>query len=181
MFSFAQIKTLPRTLSFSEVKFYIFSISFVSLAVFVPWFFHQFHIAGARFLPMHFFVIIAAFLFGWRTGLVVGIFSPLIGYSIIHLPPIVVLPEILLELAFYGLIIGILRERKLNIWIILFSAMILGRLARLFFVLGLGLQTNPLNYFQISWPGMILQITLIPLAIFLLQKYIFDKADEKPF
>ena len=112
MFTFAQTKVLPRILSFSEAKFYVFSAFFVSLAVFTPWLAHQFHIAGPKFLPMHFFIIIAGFLFGWRTGLIVGIFSPLISYSITHLPPPALLPEIILELALYGLVIGILREKK---------------------------------------------------------------------
>lgn len=154
-------------------------MAFISLAVFIPWLTHQFHIAGARFLPMHFFVIIAGFLFGWRTGLVVGVFSPLVSYSITHLPPVIILPEITLELALYGLIIGILREKNLNVLVVLFSAMIIGRLARLFLVLGLGLETNPLNYFQISWPGIILQLTLIPLVILLFQRYIFDTGNAK--
>lgn len=179
MFTLAQTKVLPKVLSFSEVKFYILSATFVSLAVFVPWLTHQFHIAGPKFLPMHFFVIIAGFLFGWRTGLVVGIFSPLISYSITHLPPLALLPEITLELALYGLAIGILREKKLNIFIVLFSAMIFGRLARLLFALALGVETYPLHYFQISWPGIVLQIISIPIIIFLLQKYIFEKSNER--
>ena len=180
MFVFTQTRLLPKTLSFSEVKFYIFSLSFVGLAVFVPWLAHQFHIAGPKFLPMHFFVIIAAFLFGWRTGLIVGAFSPLISYGIVHLPSAVILPEVVLELSIYGLAIGLLREKNLNIFIVLFSAMIIGRLARLMFVLGLGVETNPFYYFQISWPGIILQLALIPFIIIFLQKYIFGKSNERP-
>jgi len=176
---FTQTKTLPKVLTFSEVKYYIFSITFVGLAVFVPWALHQFPLAGPKFLPMHFFVIIAGLLFGWRTGLMVGFLSPLMSYSITHMPPMAILSETTLELAIYGLAIGLLREKNLNIWVALFGAMILGRLARLLFVLGLGLQTNPLNYFQISWPGILLQIALVPLIIYLLQKFLLKKENEK--
>jgi len=170
---FTQTKALPKVLTFSQAKYYIFSVVFVASAVFFPWLAHQFHLAGPTFLPMHIFVLIAGFLFGWRTGLLVGILSPLLSYSITHMPPVAILAETTLEIAVYGLFIGLLREKKLNIWVALFSAMIFGRIARLLFVLGLGLETNPLWYFQISWPGIVLQITLIPVVIYLLQKFIF--------
>ena len=176
---FIQTKTLPKILTFSEVKYYVFSLTFVSLAVFVPWSCHQFHLAGPQFLPMHFFIIIAGFLFGWRTGLLVGLLSPLMSYSVTHLPPLAILPEVSLELGIYGLIIGFLREKNLNIWVALLGAMILGRLARLLLVLGMGLETNPLTYFQISWPGILLQLALIPVIIYLLQRFVFEKKNEK--
>jgi niacin transporter len=173
-----QTKTLPKVLSFSEAKYYIFSLTFVGLAVFTPWLCHQLNLAGAKFLPMHFFVMFAGFLFGWRTGLLVGVLSPLMSYSITHMPPMAILPEVILELGVYGLAIGLLREKKLNIWAALFGAMILGRLVRLLFVLGLGFETNPLWYFQISWPGIALQLASIPIIIYFLQKFLF-KENEK--
>jgi hypothetical protein len=37
---------------------------------------------------------------------------------------------------------------------------------------------NPLEYFQISWPGIVLQLVLIPLIIYLLQKSVFKKNEE---
>ncbi len=172
---FTQTKALPRILTFSEVKYYIFSAVFVGLAVITPTIFHQFHLAGPTFLPMHIFVLLAGILFGWRTGLLVGLLSPLMSYSITHMPPMAILPETMLELAVYGLAIGLLRERGLNILVALLGAMILGRLARLVFVLGLGLQTNPLQYFQMSWPGIVLQLALIPIVICLLQKFVLPK------
>lgn len=170
-----QARILPKILTFSEIKYYVFSLFFVGLAVFVPLTLHQFHLAGPKFLPMHFFVMISGFLFGWRTGLFVGVLSPLMSYSISHMPPLAILPETILELAFYGFIIGVLRERKFNIWISLFFAMILGRLARLLFVFILGFQTNPIEYFLVSWPGVVLQIIFIPFIIYLLQKSVFKK------
>jgi len=175
---FTQTKTLPKVLSFSETKYYIFSVTFIAAAVFFPWLCHQFNFAGAKFLPMHFFVMFAGFLFGWRTGLLVGVLTPLMSHSITHMPPMTILPEVILELGIYGLAIGLLREKKLNIWAALLGAMILGRLARFLFVLGMGFETNPWWYFQISWPGIALQLALIPVIIYLLQKFLFKK-DEK--
>jgi len=172
---FAQTKVLPRILTLSQVKYYIFSAVFTGLAVVTPTIFHQFNLAGPTFLPMHIFVLIAGLLFGWRTGLLVGLLSPLMSYSITHMPPLAILPETILELGVYGLAIGLLRERNLNIWVSLISAMVLGRLARLVFVLVFGLHTNFLQYLQMSWPGIALQLVLIPAVIYLLQKFLFKK------
>ncbi len=170
---FTQTKTLPRVLTFSEARYYIFSLVFIGLAVAAPSVFHQFNLAGAKFLPMHIFVLVAGLLFGWRTGVLVGVLSPLMSYGITHMPSMVILPEVVLELGIYGLAAGLLREKRLNIWAALLGAMVIGRLARLLFVLGFGLKTDPLYYFQISLPGILLQLALIPVAVYLLQKFFF--------
>jgi len=179
MITSTQTKALPRVLTFSEAKYYIFSITFVVSAVFFPWLAHQFHVAGPTYLPMHFFVMVAGFLFGWRTGLLVGVISPLLSYSLTHLPVIGILPQTIIELAIYGLVIGILREKKFNIWIALFSAMILGRLARILFIFVFSPQIDPWQFIKISLPGIILQILSIPLIIYLLQRFIFGIKNEK--
>ncbi|KKT76826.1 MAG: hypothetical protein UW73_C0036G0005 [Microgenomates group bacterium GW2011_GWB1_44_8] len=176
---FTQTKVLPKVLTFSTIKYYIFSAVFVGLAVATPTIFHQFNLAGPRFLPMHIFVLIAGLLFGWRTGLLVGLLSPLMSYSITHMPPMAILPETVLELSIYGLAIGLLRERNLNIWVSLISAMVLGRLARLVFVLAFGLHTNFWQYLQMSWPGIVLQLALIPAVIYLLQRFLFNKSETR--
>lgn len=168
-----QTKAFPRVLSFSQAKFYIFSLVFTGLSVLTPTIFHQFNLAGPRFLPMHIFVILAGLLFGWRAGLLVGVLSPLMSYGLTRMPAMAILPEVVLELGVYGLIAGLLAERKINIWISLLSAMILGRLARVLFVLISDSETSPLNYFQLGWPGMVLQLALIPLIVYLLQKFFF--------
>lgn len=170
-----QTKTLPKILTFGEIKYYIFSLTFTGLAVFVPWFLHNFTMAGSKFLPMHFFVMIAGFLFGWRTGLIVGAMSPLLSYSLTQMPAMAILPQVILELVVYGLAIGILRERKFNIWVSLFSAMILGRIARILFIFVLLPKADYFQFIKTSLPGMILQILLIPFAIYLLQKFVFEK------
>ncbi|MFA4998935.1 MAG: ECF transporter S component, partial [Candidatus Paceibacterota bacterium] len=111
METLTKVKSLPRLFAFSDAKLYVFSAVFTVSAVFFPWLLHQFNLAGPQFLPMHFFILIAGFLFGWRTGLVVGVLSPLMSYGITHMPSITILPEVILELAVYGLVIGILREK----------------------------------------------------------------------
>jgi len=160
---FTRTKSLPKVLTFGQAKYYIFSAVFVGLAVFVPWLTHQFHLAGPKFLPMHFFVLIAGFLLGWRVGLVTAVAGSLISYSLTHLPPMIILPQVIIEVAVYGFTIGILREKNINIWLALPLAMIFGRLARF-------AMAGSFGFIAISWPGIALQLILIPLVIFICSK-----------
>lgn len=171
-----QAKALPKVLTFGEVKYYIFSAVFVSLAVLVPWMAHQFHIAGQIFLPMHIFVLVAGFLFGWRTGLLVGVLSPILSYSLTQMPVAVLLPQVILELAVYGAAIGLLREKNVNIWVSLMGAMVLGRAARVLFILAFLPKMDPIQFAQISLPGIILQLALIPVVVYLIRKFLNKNA-----
>ena len=184
----------PLVLKYNNVRSYIFTAAFVSLAVLVPWVFHQFHLAGPTFLPMHIFVLMAGLLFGWRAGLAVGLLTPLASYAVSGMPVLTILPQVLIELSAYGLIAGILRE-KYNlraIWSLL-GAMIGGRLALLlallviYLVAGesyspLGLETSPFVAFSSvikqGWPGVVIQLVSIPALIWLAGKLAAKNGEE---
>lgn len=169
-----QTKALPEILSFTELRYYIFSAVFIASAVALPWLAHQFSFAGPQWLPMHYFVLIAGYLLGWQVGLAVGLFSVILSFSAIHMPAATILPQVILELAVYGLTIGILRQKNLNIFVSLASAMILGRLARAVYIFFFT-KMSASAFVAMSWKGIILQIILIPAIILLLQKYVFKK------
>ena len=177
---------LPLVLKYTGVRSYIFPSVFVLLSVASPWVFHQFHLAGPTFLPMHIFVFVAGLLFGWRTGLVVGLLTPLTSYAASGMPALQVLPQIVVELSVYGLVAGILREKfdLLVIWSLL-VAMVAGRLALCIgaivthFTIGtlyspLGLEANHFlvvwSVIKQGWPGIVMQLALIPAIIWLVGK-----------
>lgn len=176
----------PIILRYTDVRSYIFTGVFVLLSVAVPLVFHQFHLAGATYLPMHIFVLVAGLLFGWRAGLIVGFFTPLASYAVSGMPVLQVLPQIVIELSVYGLIAGILRE-KFNLRLIwsLLGAMVAGRLALslgvlvIYLVIGkvyspLGLEANPFlvvwSVIKQGWPGIVIQLASIPAVIWLVGK-----------
>ena len=173
-------------LKYTDIRSYILTFVFVLLSVLVPWAFHQFHLAGPTFLPMHIFVLLAGLLFGWRAGLIVGLLTPFASNIISGVPVLGILPQIAVELSAYGLVAGVLRE-KLNLRVIwsLLGAMIGGRLALFFsmlliyLILGesyspLGVETSPiLSLWSVviqSWPGIVIQLGSIPIAIWLMGK-----------
>ncbi len=178
---------LSIILKYTDIRSYVLTFVFVLLDVLAPWVFHQFHLAGATFLPMHIFVLIAGLIFGWRAGLIVGLLSPLASYTISGMPVLQILPQIVAELSAYGLIAGILRE-KCNLRLIwsLLGAMIGGRFALflatliIYLVVGefyspLGLEANPFlvvsSMVKLGWPGIIIQLVLVPIVIWLMEKF----------
>jgi len=177
----------PVVLRYSDIRSYVITFVFVLLSVLVPWAFHQFHLAGATFLPMHVFVLVAGLLFGWRAGLIVGLLTPLASNVISGMPVLQILPQIIVELSTYGFVAGVLRE-KLNLRVIwsLLGAMIAGRLTLFlvvlitYLVLGecyspLGVETSPVlslwSVIRQGWPGIAIQLISIPTAVWLLAKF----------
>jgi len=181
----AVAKTMPLStvLNYVDLRSYVFTMVFVALGVSTPWVFHQFHLAGATFLPMHIFLLTAGLLFGWRAGLIIGLLTPLASYAVSGMPVLAVLPQITIELMAYGLIAGLLRE-KFNLkmaWCLL-GAMIGGRLALVIAVTiiyaisggsysPLGAEANPLfvlgSVVKQGWPGIVIQLVSVPLLVIL--------------
>jgi hypothetical protein len=174
-------RPLPLSLRFTDVRTYLFIAAFVVLSVLVPWIFHQFHLAGATYLPMHFFIFVAALAGGWQTGAIVGLLTPFASYAVSGMPALTVLPQIAVEVTAYGLVAGLLRQKlNLNVVWSLLGAMVAGRVALLIAVFlvqaitgnvysPLGPSATPLdavgNTIAQSWPGMLAQVVLIP-AVF---------------
>jgi len=173
-------RPVPLTMRLADINTYVIIAVFVALSVAVPWAFHQFQLAGATYLPMHFFVFVAALTCGWQAGVIVGLLTPFASYAVSGMPALTVLPQIAVEVTFYGLIAGLLRQ-KLNLrvfWSVL-GAMVGGRLFLLiavYLVLAItGKVYSPLgpaatppeavwHTIALSWPGLLAQIILIPAA-----------------
>ena len=174
---------LPLTLKLTDARTYAVIAVFTVLSVLTPWVFHQFHLAGATYLPMHFFIFAAALGFGWRAGLLVGLLTPFASYAISGMPALTILPQVAVEVAVYGMLAGVLRHKfNLRVGWALLGAMVGGRIALLVAVIAvqfvsgnvyspLGAEASPYaavwNTVQQSWPGMLLLLALIPAAFWI--------------
>jgi len=121
---------------------------------------------GAAFLPMQIPVFIAGFLAGPVVGIAAGIFSPLISHAIVGMPSSIILPYMMIELAGYGLIAGLLCNVKMPFIVKLLIAQIAGRAFR----------AAALMSFPAIWeitiigvPGILLQWAFIPLLMYRLE------------
>lgn len=162
-----------------------FSALFVALAVALPWVAHQFNMAGPVFLPMHIFVLVAGLTLGWQAGLTVGILTPLISYLTSGMPMLPILPQVVVEVALYGLIAGLLRSKlKMNVYVSLVLALLLGRIG---LFIGITLFnhaiTNQLaavwGSVAVGWPGIVIQLVTVPALAVGVSRYL-NKFSQPP-
>lgn len=165
----------------SKTRYITHIALYLALAVLLPVGFHAFGLLGRVFLPMHIPVLLAGFLVGPFAGLIVGVLAPGISFLMTGMPPTYAVPLMTMELAIYGLIAGIAYKRlKLNIYVALLAAVILGRLmfGLGLLVLGMFMQLpySAAVFFSTSGaivaglPGIIVQIVLIPIIVAALRR-----------
>lgn len=156
------------TLALSGIRAITFQVLLIAAAVILP---VVSHLSGApvRFLlPMHWPVILAGLVYGWRAGILTGVLAPVVSYVLSGFPLPNILPSMMVELLTYGLVTGLLRELvRLNPFFSVAIALVLGRFVFVLSVLlGNSVATNHLEYFQAALtPGIIaaiLQIALLP-------------------
>jgi hypothetical protein len=156
------------------LKQIMFIVIFTVLSVALPSFCHQFNLAGQAFLPMHFFVLMAGLLFGWRVGLMTGLLTPLVSFATSGLPIASILPAVTLEVMAYGFFAGLLREKKMDLWLAFILALVFGKTV-LFFSAWILMPVNPASYLytaiKTGLTGILLQLALLPLLVKTVQKY----------
>ena len=139
---------------------------------------------GSMLLPMHLPVLLCGFVCGWKWGLAVGFILPILRSLLFSMPPMV--PTALamaFELAAYGAASGLcyhlLAGKKGRVILSLVIAMVAGRLVW-------GLVSIPIyamftdktftlaafwaGGFVNAWPGILLQMVLIPAIVLALEK-----------
>lgn len=167
--------------AFSTKKLVIAAVC-VALCVVLPMAFHAIPNVGSIFSPMHIPVLLCGLVCGPLYGLLCGVIGPLLSSLITGMPPFVYLPGMLIELAVYGLVSGLLikfvRTKSLyaDLYISLVSAMLIGRIAAgicqaLIFRLGeYSLSIWLTSYFVTAWPAILLHLLLIPHLVLALEK-----------
>ena len=121
---------------FFSVRSIAFQFLLISLGIIIPTISHIIGLPVRMLLPMHWTVLLAGLVYGWRGGLLVGLLSPIVSYLISGYPKPLILPSMILELTTYGVITGLLSEfKKLNRFISILIAIIIGRIVFIISVL----------------------------------------------
>lgn len=161
------VMTAP-TLPFSGVKAFIYEVALVATAIALPVAAHLLNAPVRYLLPMHWAIILAGLVYGWRAGALAGLVVPSISYPLSGMPLPNVLPSMTAELIAYGFVAGILREKAgFNSFVAVAIALVIGRVSFIAFALFTNSEvTNFTSYFQSSLlPGLgaaICQILFLP-------------------
>ena len=154
----------------STVKKSIITAVCIALCYVLPLLFHGIQGAGQIFCPMH----IPAFL--------CGLAGPALSSALCGMPPVSILPSMMIELAVYGLIAGIMmrcvrtRHVYADLYISLIVAIVAGRVVNglvnaLIFARGsYSMATWVAGSVVKSWPGTVIQLVFIPSIVFALMK-----------
>jgi niacin transporter len=101
----------PTTLPGLSVRAVTAEIALVAAAAAVlPSLAHTLGWPVRSFLPMHWSVILAGLVFGWRAGAAVGVLAPLTSFLLSGMPLPHILPAMTVELGAYGCLAGFARQ-----------------------------------------------------------------------
>ncbi len=155
----------------------------IALCIVLPLSLHAIPNAGTLLSPMHIPVLLCGLVCGWQYGLVCGLLGPLLSCMLTGMPAWGYLPNMMIELALYGLISGIMirlvhtGRQIADVYVSLIVAMLAGRvLTGIARALTLGifmpvtLKSWATGYFVSSLPGILLQLILLPVLYVALQK-----------
>ena len=133
---------------------------FVACNLILPQVFHLIPQGGIIFSPLSLVILAGAYKFGWKTGLLAALASPLVNHLITGMPAWEVMPVMTLKLTVLALVAGLAAQRfktvslPLLIGVILVSKAI-GCLGE--FILTGGIAAT-IQDFTVGWPGLLLQV-----------------------
>ena len=155
------------TLNYDEAKTYLWATIFVACNLILPQVFHLIPQGGIIFSPLSLVILVGAYKFGWKTGLLAAVASPLVNHLLTGMPATAVLPVMTMKLAVLALVAGLAVQHfktvslPLLIGVVLVSKAIeaLGEL-----ILTGGIAATIAD-FTIGWPSLLLQIVVGYLVI----------------
>lgn len=166
----------------TTVKKSIITAVCIALCVVLPMAFHAIPNAGSMYCPMHIPVLLCGLICGWQYGLLCGLVGPALSTLFTGMPPVAYLPSMMVEIAVYGTICGLMmkfiktKKTYVDLYISLGAAMLCGRIIggiakALIFARGdYSLAAWATGYFVTSLPGIIIQLVLVPSIVFALMR-----------
>lgn len=155
----------------------------IAIGLIIPTIFHAAGLGGKIFLPMHIPVLLGGFLLPPVYALLVGMVTPIISSLLTGMPPVFPMAIIMMfELGIYGLVASFFYRRlRIPLIVSLIFSMIAGRVMAglVVYILSLAFSIetlgNPIMFIKagtiLAIPGIIIQIILIPVLMYAINKY----------
>ncbi len=170
-----------------HIRKMVFAAMFLAIAMLLPFLTGQIPQIGGMLCPMHLPVLLCGFVCGPLWGGAVGLVCPLLRHMFFGMPPVLTAITMTFELCAYGVLAGVFHRifRKLSgersmaaVYAALVLAMVGGRIVW-------GLASSVMMFagqtefsaaaffaggFVQAWPGILLQLVLIPPLYRLMEK-----------
>ena len=146
--------------NYDEAKTYLWATVFVACNLVLPQLFHLIPQGGIIFSPLSLVILVGAYKFGWKTGLLAALASPLVNHLITGMPAWEVLPVMTLKLAVLAIVAGLAAQRFKTVSLTILVGVILvskavGCLGELALTGGIA---ATIQDFTVGWPGLLLQV-----------------------
>jgi len=146
--------------NYDEAKTYLWALVFVACNLVLPQVFHLIPQGGVMFSPLSLVILAGAYKFGWKTGLLAAVLSPLVNHLLTGLPAMEVLAVMTLKLAVLAVVAGLVAQRFRSVSLplllgVVLASKLLGCLGELALTGGIA---STIADFTIGWPGLLLQI-----------------------
>ena len=156
------METSVRLYSFDydEAKTYMWAAIFVTCNLILPHVFHLIPQGGIIFAPLSFVILAGAYKFGWKTGLLAALLTPLVNHLLTGMPLWSVLPVMTLKLAVIALVAGLTAMHYKAVSLPVLAGVVLvscaiGCLGELAITGGIA---STIADITIGWPGLLLQV-----------------------
>ena len=148
------------TLNYSERKTYLWATLFVVCNMVLPQLFHLIPQGGIIFAPLSLVILAGSCKFGWKTGLLAALASPVVNHFVFGMPAWGMVPVMAMKLAVLALVAGLAishfrRADLLMLVSIVLVSELLGGLGELLLT---GSIATTLADFTLGWPGLLLQV-----------------------
>jgi hypothetical protein len=148
------------TLNYNEAKTYMWAAVFVACNLVLPQVFHLIPQGGIIFSPLSLVILVGAYKFGWKTGLLAAALSPLVNHLLTGMPAWEVLPVMTLKLAVLAMVAGLAAQHFKTVSLPILIGVVLvnkaiGCLGELMLTGGIAATTAD---FTIGWPGLLMQV-----------------------
>ena len=155
------------TLNYDEAKTYLWATIFVACNLVLPQVFHIIPQGGIIFSPLSLVILVGAYKFGWKTGLLAALASPLVNHLLTGMPAWSVLPVMTMKLAVLALVAGFTAQHFKTVSLPLLVGVVL--VTKVLEALGELILTGGIAAtiadFTIGWPSLLLQIVVGYLVI----------------
>ena len=146
--------------NYDEAKTYLWATVFVACNLVLPQVFHLIPQGGVIFSPLSLVILAGAYKFGWKTGLLAALLSPLVNYVLTGMPATNIMPVMTLKLAVLALVADLTAQHFKKVSLPLIIGVVL--VSKVIGSLGELLLTSSIDKtiadFTIGWPGLLLHI-----------------------
>ena len=148
------------TLNYNEVKTYMWAAIFVACNLVLPQVFHLIPQGGIIFSPLSLVILVGAYKFGWKTGLLAAVASPLVNHLLTGMPATEMMPVMTLKLAVLALVAGLAAQhfKAVSLPLLIGVVLVCKAIEALGELILTGGIAATIADFTIGWPGLLLQV-----------------------